>query len=82
MLLPRFWGRGLGAEAVAAVLRCVAAQTDDDHVVAVTQAANQHSLRLAFLERERFVEYGAVQVLSSVPISRPGAAMSRVGTGA
>lgn len=36
VLLPRFWERGLGAEAVAAVLRCVAAQTDDDHVVAVT----------------------------------------------
>lgn len=86
VLLPRFWGRGLGTEAVVAVLDWVARQTEDDHVVAVTQAANGRSLRLlagvGFVEREQFFEYGAAQITSSVQVSRDGAAVQTCGTDA
>ena len=74
VLLPRYWGRGLGQEAVAGVMTWAAANVDDAHVIAVTQAGNARSLRLlqrlGFTERERFVEYDAVQVLCCAPLSR------------
>ena len=73
-LLPRYWGRGLAREAVAAVMRWAAENVDDSHVIAVTQAANTRSLqllqRLGFTERERFVEYDAAQVLHCAPLPR------------
>lgn len=51
----------------------MAQHLDDEHVVAVTQAANTASLRLlarlGFLERERFVEFDADQVLLSSPVA-------------
>ena len=72
MLLPRYWGKGLASEAVATVLAWVAEHLDDEHVIAVTQAANAASLRLlarlGFAERERFVEFDADQVLLTSPV--------------
>ena len=72
MLLPGYWGKGLASEAVVTVLAWVAEHCDDEHVIAVTQAANTASLRLlarlGFVERERFVEYGADQVLLTSPV--------------
>ena len=72
MLLPRYWGRGLASEAVATVLAWAAEHLDDEQVIAVTQAANTASLRLlarlGFVERERFVEYDADQVLLMSPV--------------
>jgi RimJ/RimL family protein N-acetyltransferase len=72
MLLPRYWGKGLGSEAVATVLVWVAEHCADEHVIAVTQTANAASLRLlarlGFVERERFVEYDADQVLLTSPV--------------
>ncbi|MGW5359368.1 GNAT family N-acetyltransferase [Actinopolymorpha pittospori] len=72
MLLPRYWGRGLAGEAVATVLAWVAEHLDDVQVIAVTQAANTASLRLlarlGFVERERFVEFDADQVLLMSPV--------------
>jgi len=72
MLLPRYWGKGLASEAVAAVLAWVADHLDDEQVIAVTQAANVASLRLlarlGFVERERFAEYDADQVLLTSPV--------------
>jgi RimJ/RimL family protein N-acetyltransferase len=69
LLLPRYWGKGLAGEAVATVLAWATEHLDDEHVIAVTQAANTASLRLlarlGFVERERFVEFDADQVLLS-----------------
>jgi RimJ/RimL family protein N-acetyltransferase len=72
MLLPRYWGKGLASEAVATALAWVAEHFDDEQVIAVTQAANTASMRLlarlGFVERQRFVEYDAEQVLLMSPI--------------
>ena len=72
MLLPSYWGKGLASEAVAMVLAWVAEHLDDKQVIAVTQAANMASLRLlarlGFVERERFVEFDADQVLLMSPV--------------
>ena len=72
MLLPRYWGIGLASEAVATALGWVAAHLNDEHVIAITQAANTASLRLlarlGFVERERFVEYDAHQILLISPV--------------
>lgn len=66
-LLPRFWGQGFATEAVAAILAWAHEHLHDSGVIAVTQAANSASLgllaRLGFVARERFVEFGADQVL-------------------
>ncbi|MEN3357121.1 MAG: [ribosomal protein S5]-alanine N-acetyltransferase [Mycobacteriales bacterium] len=73
-LLPEHWGQGFGAEAVRAVLGWAHANTADDHVIAVTQAANEPSRRLlerlGFVPREEFVEYDAPQVLAEAPVAR------------
>jgi RimJ/RimL family protein N-acetyltransferase len=76
LLLPEHWGRGLAGEAVRALLTWAPhAFPADDHVIAVTQTANQRSLallaRLGFTERERFVEYDAEQVLAVAPLPLP-----------
>ena len=72
LLLPRFLGKGLASEAVPTVLAWVAENLDDEHVIAITQAANTASLRLlgrlGFVERERFVEYDADQVMLASPV--------------
>lgn len=74
LLLPRYWGRGLATEAVATMLAWAAQHCEDDHVIAVTQVANAASARLlarlGFVERERFVEFEADQVLLSAPLNR------------
>jgi RimJ/RimL family protein N-acetyltransferase len=75
VLLPRYWGKGLACEAVAAVLAWTMGQLDDDHVIAVSQAANTASLRvvarLGCFERERFTEHDAEQVLVTAPLTSP-----------
>jgi RimJ/RimL family protein N-acetyltransferase len=66
-LLPAYWGRGLAAEAVEAVLRWTWSQFPDEPVVLCTQRANERSLalasRLAFVETGRFTEFDAEQWL-------------------
>ncbi len=61
------WGQGLASEALPVVLRWAAHAFDVRSVIAVTQAANERSLRLlgrtGFVEERRLVEYGADQVL-------------------
>lgn len=73
-LLPEFRGRGLATEALGALLDWAARCCPEDHVIAVTQAANAPSLRLldrlGFTERERFVEFDAPQVLLAAPLPR------------
>lgn len=72
VLLPDYWSSGYAQEAVAAALEWVAGEVEDDHVIAVTQAANGPSLRLlhrlGFVETERFAEWNAEQVLLSHPL--------------
>jgi RimJ/RimL family protein N-acetyltransferase len=46
LLLPQYWRKGYAQEAVGAVLRWLASAVPDDKVVAVTQSANEASLRL------------------------------------
>ncbi len=62
---PAYWGRGYATEAVAAVLQWVEGALPEEPVVLCTQSANDGSMRLAarlgFVERERFVEFGAEQ---------------------
>lgn len=64
-MLPEYWGNGFGFEMVAAVLGWVWEQTDDDSVIAVTQAANGPSLRLlgslGFAYEDSFEEFGEPQ---------------------
>ncbi len=64
-LVSTRWGRGLGAEAVAAALEWAAAHTDDGTVIAVTQTANVASVamlgRLGFEFERTFVEFEAEQ---------------------
>ena len=61
------WGQGLASEALPVLLRWAAAAFAVGSVIAVTQAANERSLRLlgrtGFVEERRFVEYDADQVL-------------------
>jgi RimJ/RimL family protein N-acetyltransferase len=73
-LLPEFVGMGIATEALRALLAWAAtACPDDDHVIAITQLANEPSRRLlerlGFTERERSVEYDAMQVLMSAPLA-------------
>ena len=80
MLLTRYWGQGLASEAVATVLAWVAEHLDDEQVIAVTQAANTASLRLlarlGFVERERFVEFDADQVLLMSHVVSPAVSLA------
>lgn len=77
LLLPEHWGRGFAAEAVRGVLGWAAVNTSDDHVIAVTQAANTRSRgvldRLGFMVRSEFVEHDAAHVLAEAPLDRFGA---------
>lgn len=61
------WGQGLASEALPVVLGWAAGAFAVGSVIAVTQAANERSLRLlgriGFVEERRFVEYDADQVL-------------------
>jgi RimJ/RimL family protein N-acetyltransferase len=72
--LPRYWGRGYAAEAVAAALDWVAALVLDKEVILCTQVANERSLRLAerlgFEEVGRFHQFDAWQWLGGRPLSR------------
>ena len=86
MLLPRYWGQGLASEAVATALAWVAEHYEDEQVIAVTQAANTASLRLlarlGFVERERFVEYDAEQVLLTSSVVSPALSLAACPSGA
>lgn len=65
-VLPEYWAKGLAGEAIAAALDWIWAATDDDAVIAVTQTANERSLklldRLGFTPEREFDEFGAAQV--------------------
>lgn len=65
--LPDSWGRGLAAEAVAAVLDWAWNCFPDEPVILCTQVANVRSMalatRLGFSETETFEEHGAKQWL-------------------
>ncbi|WP_420833627.1 GNAT family N-acetyltransferase [Salinibacterium metalliresistens] len=66
--VPERWGHGFAREACVPVLRWAQREvTDGTPIIAVTQAANTRSLELlralGMVERERFVEFGAPQVL-------------------
>ncbi len=64
-LLAEHWGRGVGAEAVAAFLEWALANRETESIIAVTQTANERSCRmlerLGFVEEHRFEEWGATQ---------------------
>jgi RimJ/RimL family protein N-acetyltransferase len=67
LFLPEYWGRGLAFEALEALLRWVSATCTDKEIIAVTQTANERSLRLlhrlGFTERQRMEEFGAEQAV-------------------
>jgi RimJ/RimL family protein N-acetyltransferase len=67
LFLPEYWGRGLAFEAVGALLRWVSETCTDKEIVAVTQTANERSVRLlarlGFTERQRMEEFGAEQAV-------------------
>jgi [ribosomal protein S5]-alanine N-acetyltransferase len=66
-------GQGLAREAVGAVVAHVQRVASGENVVAVTQTDNVRSVRLlaalGFVERDRFDEFGAEQVLLALPAS-------------
>lgn len=72
--LPEHWGHGYAREAVQLVVDWVWEATDDDRIIAVTQA--RHARSRALLEDagmwvvDEFEEYGAVQV--QYELRRPG----------
>jgi RimJ/RimL family protein N-acetyltransferase len=67
LFLPEFWGKGLAFEALDALLHWVSETCTDKEIIAMTQTANDRSVRLlerlGFTERRRFEEYGAEQAL-------------------
>jgi RimJ/RimL family protein N-acetyltransferase len=67
LFLPEYWGNGLAFEALDALLRWVGETCADTEIIAVTQTANERSVRLlgrlGFRERKRFEEFGAEQAL-------------------
>lgn len=74
LLLAEYWGKAYAQEAVGAVLRWLAGVVPDEKVVAVTQSANEASLRLlkrlGFVEVEHFEEFDAEQVLCAAALPR------------
>ena len=72
-LLPEYWHRGLATEAVAAAIGWAWSHTDDPSIIAVTQTANERSLRLldrlGFVAEREFEEFGAPQ--SQLRLARP-----------
>jgi ribosomal-protein-alanine N-acetyltransferase len=72
-LLPEFWGRGLAIEAAAALIGWGWANLTVTSIIAVTQAANERSLRLlvklGFVHEVEFEEYGNNQ--TQMRLSRP-----------
>ena len=75
-LLPEHWGQGLAGEALATALDWVWSNTEDESLVAVTQAANRRSRelleRLGFNADIEFEEFGAPQL--QLVLARPGSA--------
>jgi RimJ/RimL family protein N-acetyltransferase len=71
--LAEHWGSGLATEAVAAVLSWAWGDTDEQAIIAVTQTANERSLRLldrlGFVADREFEEFGARQ--SQLRLARP-----------
>jgi RimJ/RimL family protein N-acetyltransferase len=69
-LFEEFWGEGLAMEATSAVLGA-ARDGSSQRIVAITQKVNKDSRkllgRLGFSEKEEFVEFGEVQLLSELP---------------
>jgi RimJ/RimL family protein N-acetyltransferase len=67
LFLPEYWGKGLAFEALDAFLQWVSETCTDTEIIAVTQTANERSVRLldrlGFTERERFEEFGAEQAV-------------------
>lgn len=72
-LLPEWWGLGLAAEAVAAVIGWFWRTHADDSLIAVTQSANAASCRLlerlGFVFEREFEEFDALQ--SQFRLARP-----------
>jgi len=72
-LLPEYWRQGLASEALHAALDWVWSNTDDESLVAVTQAANHRSRnlldRLGFVADTEFEEFGAPQL--QLRLARP-----------
>jgi RimJ/RimL family protein N-acetyltransferase len=46
LFLPEYWGRGLAFEALETLLRWVSETCTDKEITAVTQTANERSMRL------------------------------------
>ncbi len=65
-LLPEFWGQGIGREATTHAINWAWTSTEDASMIAVTQQANEPSLRLlgglGFRAESTFEEFGARQV--------------------
>lgn len=72
-LMTEWWGRGLAAESVSALLDWFWRTHDDDSLIAVTQSANDASIRLlqrlGFLREREFEEFDALQ--SQFRLRRP-----------
>ena len=73
LVLPSVWGRGIGTEAVRAVLAWADVHLGEA-VVLCTQSSNAASValarRLGFSEVERFEEFGAEQWFGARPGTR------------
>lgn len=66
-LIPEAWGKGIAHEACRAIIEWVWASTEEPVLIAVTQTANEPSIRLldrlGFAEDSRFTEHDAEQSL-------------------
>lgn len=64
---PQFWGQGFGKEAVSAVIAWGFDNMDVDHIIAVTQKANENSRKLleslGMVIKDEFEEFDKPQVL-------------------
>jgi RimJ/RimL family protein N-acetyltransferase len=74
-LLPEVWGRGLGREAVAEVIRWARDLPGTQSMAAVTQSANVSSRSLleavGVLPGDELVEYGKRQTIHRLPVWLP-----------
>jgi RimJ/RimL family protein N-acetyltransferase len=74
-LLHQRWGAGLASEAVSAVIDWAWSTTQDRSVIAVTQAANERSVRLldrlGFVAEREMIEHGERQVLLRLSAPAP-----------